>query len=58
MATSPALHDQRLPRAKGSSYNLPGVSCVGRYFSFDTQGNFSYIFHPAGASVIISFIII
>ena len=29
MITSSTLHDQRLPRAKGSSYNLPGVSCVG-----------------------------
>lgn len=29
MITSPTLHDQRLPGAKGSSYNPPGVSCVG-----------------------------
>ena len=29
MITSPTLHDQCLPRAKGSSYNPLGVSYVG-----------------------------
>jgi hypothetical protein len=29
MITSPTLHDQGLPRGKGSSYNPPGVSCAG-----------------------------
>ena len=45
MITSRTLHDQRLPRGKGSSYNPPGVSCAGMCFSFDTQGQFTYIFH-------------